>query len=146
MEHGNMAESVIKQDFVTETVTEVGFIKKYEWLGLSPDGLIERDGKFRKGLEIKSPASKNFVKWAIEGGIPEEHEPQVLMYFIVIDDLEELEFVIVNEHVKIMENRIRRIVVTREQLNDKIEKAKEALSVFKTEWDAMKKQLISSLS
>lgn len=146
MEHWNIAESVVKQEYVSEPITEVGFIKKFDWLGISCDGLIERDGKFRKGIEVKSPASKNWVKWALEGGIPEEHEPQVLQYFIVIDDLEELEFIIINEHMKIKEHRIRRIIVTREQLSEKILKAKEALSAFKLEWDSEKAQLIKSLS
>lgn len=37
MEYGNIAEQVVKSEFVENEITEVGFIKKNDWLGLSPD-------------------------------------------------------------------------------------------------------------
>lgn len=35
MERGNIIEEIVKIDY--PEVEEVGFIKKYDWLGLSPD-------------------------------------------------------------------------------------------------------------
>lgn len=37
MEYGNIAEQVVKSEFIDKEITEVGFIKKNDWLGLSPD-------------------------------------------------------------------------------------------------------------
>ncbi|MGY2173927.1 lambda exonuclease family protein [Pseudomonas azotoformans] len=56
-------------------VTKSGFIvhPKYDWLGCSPDGLIDIDG----GIESKNPFSEAIhVRTWLEG-MPEEHMPQV---------------------------------------------------------------------
>ena len=53
---------------------QVGFILADDGtMGLSPDSLIEPNG----GLEIKCPDGPTHVKWMREGGIPDEHKPQV---------------------------------------------------------------------
>lgn len=57
------------------TVTKSGFIVHplYDWLGCSPDGLIDLDG----GLESKCPYNEAIhVRTWLEG-MPEEHMPQV---------------------------------------------------------------------
>lgn len=44
MEHGNNAEVVAKEMLsskIGKEIIEVGFVKKYEWLGISPDGLVQ---------------------------------------------------------------------------------------------------------
>lgn len=56
-------------------VTKSGFIvhPKYDWLGCSPDGLIDIDG----GIESKNPFSEAIHVRTWLDGMPEEHMPQV---------------------------------------------------------------------
>lgn len=57
-------------------VVDVGFVQHQtiEFLGASPDGLVG-DGL----IEIKCPTTSTHVQWIIEGGIPEEHIPQMVL-------------------------------------------------------------------
>ena len=144
MEYGNVAEQVVKSEFVDKEITEVGFVKKYDWLGLSPDWLFELNGEFIGGLEIKSPQVKSYVRYVLAGGIPEEYFWQVVQYFIVIDSLQYLDFVIFNAQIKDKEFRVRKIRVTREELAEDIEKAKTQLLKFKANLDAKKKELLKA--
>jgi putative phage-type endonuclease len=58
-----------------EFVTEAGFIvhHKFEFVGISPDGLINDDG----GLEIKCPKSPEIHLQRFIHGVPEEYKPQI---------------------------------------------------------------------
>lgn len=69
MEHGNHAEVIAKEmlaENIGKEIKDVGFVKKYEWLGISPDGLIYENDEITQAVEIKSPESKNFVRYCIE--------------------------------------------------------------------------------
>ncbi len=61
------------------TVNQVGFLPHCEeefsqWVGGSPDGLIDDDG----GVEIKCPFnSKNHVDYALNGTVPRDYEHQI---------------------------------------------------------------------
>ena len=144
MEYGNVAEQVVKSEFVDKEITEVGFVKKYDWLGLSPDWLFEVNGEIIGALEIKSPQVKSYVRYVLAGGIPEEYFWQVVQYFIVIDSLQYLDFVIFNAQIKDKAFRVRKIRVTREELAEDIEKAKTQLLKFKANLDAKKKELLTA--
>lgn len=144
MEYGNVAEQVVKSEFVEWEITEVGFIKKNEWLWLSPDWLFELNGEIVWALEIKSPQVKSYVRYVLSRWIPEEYYWQVIQYFIVIDSLQYLDFVIFNAQIKDKEFRVRRIRVTREELSASIEIAKTQLLKFKTNLDAKKKELLTA--
>jgi putative phage-type endonuclease len=50
-----------------------------EYCGASPDGLIDSDGL----LELKCPTSATHIKWKLDGGVPEEHKPQMLLQLAV---------------------------------------------------------------
>ena len=56
-------------------VKTTGFIKHstYDFVGVSPDGLVDEDG----GLEIKCPKSLSVHLQRFMDGMPEEHVPQV---------------------------------------------------------------------
>lgn len=95
-------------------------------------------------LEIKSPQVKSYVRYVLAGGIPEEYYWQVIQYFIVIDSLQYLDFVIFNAQIKDKAFRVRRIRVTREELAEDIEKAKTQLLKFKANLDAKKKELLTA--
>lgn len=47
------------EDELFQTVTEVGYISKGEFLGVSPDGLVGEDG----GIEIKCPGADEYVRF-----------------------------------------------------------------------------------
>lgn len=57
-----------------ENVIEVGFIqhKKYDFVGISPDGLVGEDG----GVEFKSPINSSIHLQRAVNGIPDEYVPQ----------------------------------------------------------------------
>lgn len=144
MEYGNVAETVVKSEFIDKKVTEVWFIKKYDWLGLSPDGVFEENGEMIWGVEVKSPQVKAYIKYVLAGWIPEEYYWQVIQYFVVIDSLQYLEFYIFNAQIKDKNFRHRKIVVTRKELAEDIEKAKTQLLKFKANLDAKKKELLTA--
>ena len=54
-------------------VYEVGFIEADEWVGVSPDGLIDDDGM----IEIKCPIAKTLFKYMSDGRLPNEYKWQV---------------------------------------------------------------------
>lgn len=101
---------------------------------------MKTDGKYRKAVEIKSPEAKNFVRYAIEGGIPDEYLWQVVHYFVVIDELEELDFIVYNPEILDPNLRQLTVNVTRGEMSERISEAKEKIASFRLEWvDAMKK-------
>ena len=61
-------------EFITgHKVRQVGFVEIDEFVGCSPDGLIDEDG----GLEIKCPALATHVKYLLDDKMPSEYIPQV---------------------------------------------------------------------
>lgn len=85
------------------TVKITGFTKRddNEYIGESPDGLIEIEGKYKGALEIKCLGSENHVKAKVENKMPEEYEAQVMQKFIVNDDLEWVDFVMWDPRISI---------------------------------------------
>ena len=59
----------------------VGFVKHpdIEWLGASPDGLVDDDGL----VEIKCPNTVTHLKRIRAGVVPEEYKPQMLLQLVV---------------------------------------------------------------
>lgn len=64
-----------------------------ENIALSPDGYIEEGGKIVEAVEVKCLASARHIEAKVTNSIPKEYEFQVLQYFIVNDELEQLHFV-----------------------------------------------------
>jgi hypothetical protein len=65
MKRGLLVEPEARAAYEMETgqaVNQVGFIEYSEWIGCSPDGLIESDG----GYEGKAPKSKTHIKYRNE--------------------------------------------------------------------------------
>ncbi len=54
-------------------VQEVGFIKKDDWIGSSPDGLVGEDGQ----IEIKCVIPSTQIATILSGMMPTEHTKQV---------------------------------------------------------------------
>lgn len=98
MQRGTDMEPIARQayeDYTGLKVEEVGFLQseKYEWFGVSPDGLIRRGEIYYKGTEFKCPDTHTHVKWIRQGGLPSEHKYQIYSYFIVNPNHEEHDFV-----------------------------------------------------
>ena len=135
MERGHLLESVVKELYTQDKIESVGFIRRDNFVGISPDGIIYREGKIVKAVEIKGPMPTNFVKyWLTPNVIPSEYFWQVVHYFIVIDTLEELDFVIHNPDPK--DERARTIVINvrRADLQDAINEAMVKIAEFQAEY------------
>ena len=73
-------------------IKEVGFIQNGRY-GLSPDGVVLAGKKISRAIEIKCPSTKNHVSTIVKNEIPKLNLDQIIHYFVVIDDLKELDFV-----------------------------------------------------
>lgn len=86
----------------------------------SPDGLIkDKKGKYSKAVEIKCLNTARHLQAIIEDKIPSEFESQMLQYFIVNKDLEELYFIFYDD--RILSRPYFQKVVKRDEVKDKIE-------------------------
>mgnify|MGYP003984281511 CR=1 FL=1 len=144
MDRWNQLEDIAKlffQDITWKEVEEVWFIEKDDQHGLSPDGIIKNWELYTEALEIKCPRWKNYVKYYIENKIPDEYKNQVINYFIVMDDLEKLYFMIYSNDTINWLPTYKIIEITREQLATEITKAEVKITKFKTEWDNLKNKL-----
>lgn len=115
-----------------KTVEEVAFVRQSDFHWLSPDGIINNDGKYTEAIEIKSPQPTNFVKYCLENIVPKEYYWQAINYFLVLEDLEILNFVIYNPNVKGI-NNLHIIKVNRADLAKDIDKANKEILLFKKE-------------
>jgi len=146
IERGNELEWIAKANYEELTgnkVEEVGFIIRDERHGLSPDWIIldEDCGLYKWAIEIKCPMWKNYVKYLLEDKIPDEYKWQVVNYFLVMEDLEWLDFVIYNPDVSSEIPSIHIIKVTREDMKKEIDKAEWRLLEFKEGWEELENNL-----
>ena len=137
MKHGTEAEdyAIAEYEQMTGEITEqVGFClhDEYDWLANSPDRLIKSKGKYRKAVEVKAPNSETAVKYIRGGKIPKEYEGQVMSYFLVNEDLQELDFVIFDPRIR--NERYRLTVFHMERDEAKIAEAWEKLIRFYNQW------------
>lgn len=112
------------QEMTGQIVKEVGFITKGDDIGLSPDGLIGE----KKAIEVKSPSLKKHIEYLVSNKLPAEYKWQIVHYFLVIDELESLDFVSYNPKFPLKELHI--VTVTRADLEKEILEAKEKLAQF----------------
>ena len=138
MQRWKELESIAKAKYIDKTwekVEEIWFIKKNNYVWLSPDGVIfDENEKIKKAIEIKCPWAKNFTKCILENKIPEEYKYQVIMYFLVISDLEELDFILYNPDFYIKEKRLFVINIKRQDLEKEIYKAESQIEIFRKSW------------
>jgi len=145
MERWNHLEDIAKlffQDITWKKVEEVGFIEKDDQHGLSPDGIIKTWKVYWEALEIKCPRWKNYVKYYIENKIPDEYKNQVINYFIVMEDLQKLYFMIYSPDTINWLPEYKIIEITRADLEVDIRKAEEKLVWFKTRFNTLKQELL----
>lgn len=121
MERGNNLEEMARNSYEIETgivVTRVAFIEKNEFVGCSPDGLIDEDGL----QEIKCKNDTNYAKYLFEGAIDPKHNWQMQMQ-MDITGRKWCDYVIFNPNFT-----EKPITITRVERNDKeIEKLRIGL-------------------
>lgn len=119
-----------------EKVEEIWFCTHdtKSYLGLSPDGFIKTWENYWKAVEIKCMWPKNHIKCILDNKIPAEYKWQVINYFIVNQDLKELDFVIYNPDIYIKKLQFKVINIKREDIQEDINKAEEQLEKFIQKW------------
>jgi len=147
MERGHIVESVVKELFEHENIENVGFIRRIddEYIGISPDGIIFENGIITRAVEIKAPLGKNFVKYWLQDRIPDEYFYQVVMYFVVIETLQSLDFIIHNPEPYDATVRTKMIRVTREELETDIFRAQAMIFEFQVEWTQLTQQFVANV-
>ena len=107
-------------------VTEVGAVanSNYPYGLLSPDGLIGTEG----ALEIKSPNSSTHMKTLLGGIIPVTNIAQVTWYFVILEDIQWLDFMSFDDRVPDKPYFLTR--VTREGLKSEIDEMKKMYKLF----------------
>jgi len=158
MERWNELEPIAKakyEELTKQKVKEVWFIKSdiyiddnWKYLWLSPDWIIitditdKKEPIYWKAIEIKCPWNKNHSKYIIENKIPDEYKNQILNYFLVMDDLKELDFITFNPDFYIKDKRLFIINIKREDLEKELEKANDKIIDFRKRWVENIKKII----
>lgn len=127
-----MSDGVLKEPWAIDKyeeetgqkVTSIGFVTLGDNLGLSPDGLV---GK-KKAVEVKCPGLAKHIEYIINDRLPAEYKWQVVHYFIVLEELEEVDFI--TYHPKFPLKEVHIVNVKRTDLEVEIMEAKEKLAQF----------------
>lgn len=133
MQRGADMEPIARQayeEYTGQKVEQFGFLQsdKFEWFGLSPDGLINENGKYLKGVEIKCPDTATHVKYIRQNTLPAEYKYQVYSYFIVNKDHIEHDFVSFDNRFTIKPIHI--VNVRREDIRHDLEQIEAAMEKF----------------
>ena len=141
---GSEAEEFAVDEYEIKTgeITEKAGICQHDqfpWLINSPDRLIKRDGEYKKAVEIKSPNPDTAIKYIRKGGIPKEYLAQVISYFLVNDELEELDFVVYSPKIQTEQYRLFIVNVKREDLP--LTESIEKIVKFHEKWQSELKKL-----
>jgi len=82
MDRGHELESLARKKYEMETFNDVqdgGFFEMNEFIGCSPDGLIDDDGL----LEIKCPKYSTMIQYMLDHKLPNEYRYQVYGQLLV---------------------------------------------------------------
>lgn len=152
MARGHVIESIVKELYKGRNIVSTGFIKRTDnpFIGISPDGVeLQQVGETKQGdiiirhaVEVKGPLGKNFVKYWLEDKIPSEYFWQVIHYFLVIETLETLDFIIHNPEPYDDMVRTKTIRVTRLELQKYIMEAEVAICDFQGEYEIALKKFV----
>ena len=82
----------------------------------------------KKAVEVKCPSLQKHIEYIVKDSIPAEYKWQIVHYFIVIEDLEELDFLSYHPNFPLKELHI--VNVKRSELEKDIAAAKEKLETF----------------
>ena len=143
MRRGNEKEPEARDLYIEKTginIEEVGFCISIDndYIGLSPDGFTPD----RKGaIEVKSPSTKKHVQNIRMDKIPSEYKDQVLMYFILNEELEWLDFISYDDRFTAKPIWIKKVI--REELEDEIRNAINDIDKFIVKFEKYYKSVLS---
>ncbi len=129
MQEGIDKEPIARERYERDNFTQVdqvGYITNsdYKYIGLSPDGLVGDNG----AIEIKCPQPKAYAEIVIKNEVPKEYQPQLAQTFLVIPELEWIDFVAFNEKFK--SKPTVTIRVTREDFSSEISKHEKGYATY----------------
>lgn len=125
MERGHRLEDEAIEEFKKDTKLEIERVglcvrEDNENIAVSPDALIKnKKGKYIEALEVKCLGSARHIEAIIENKLPKDYKWQAMQYFIVIDELEKLHFVLYDPRITC--KPYHRIEVKREDFGNDIE-------------------------
>ena len=133
MKHGILFEPEairVYEETTKNKVEEIGFCvhDNYPFIAVSPDGLVKVDGKYQGAVEVKCPSSKKHIEYIRIGRVPAEYKAQVLHYFVVVDDLQWLDFVTYDPRMKSHKINVHR--VHRSEIQEEVDAALAAYLKF----------------
>lgn len=133
MQRGKDLEPIAKAYYAKMTnqkIEEVGFIssEKYDWLGFSPDGLIKKQRKYIKGIEIKCPSTHTHIRYIRQNQLPNEHKYQVFGLFLIAQDVEEVDFISYDDRFSIKPLHI--VTIKRSEVETELLELETALIKF----------------
>jgi len=145
IDRGNRLEPEARAVFEFQTgkqVSQYGFIEsdRSPFIGYSPDGVIV-DSDETEDIEIKCPQGKNYVKMWLTEDWSEDYEWQIVHGFVVNPKLKKRYFVIYNPDIPV--HPIHIIEVTREQVQERVDKANAVLDTFLEEVKGHMDKIIS---
>lgn len=140
MAKGIEAEEHAMEEYELKTgavVDRVGLCvsDEFEWLVNSPDGLIwDKNGKkVVKAVEVKCPNTDTLIGYIRKGEVPKDYLPQIMGYFLVNDDLKELDFVCYDPRIQTEQYRLLIMNVKRKDLP--LKETMESLLKFREKYN-----------
>lgn len=153
MERGTAEEVFARKEFEKQSgkkITELGFCisDKHNFVGCSGDGWIGKNKVFTGASEFKSPDSSTKVFYqAVHElgldvakadqtflGIPNKYKWQVINYFFVNENLDELYFGVWDPRFIADKNKLYIVTVKREQIVAELEQMEKAVVEFRELW------------
>lgn len=168
MERGTAEEVFAVKMFEEVTGKKVDRIciclsEEFDFLALSPDGLIGKKGKYTEAIEVKCPNSQTAVFNRLANmipneelglakskqtflGIPAQYKWQAVNYFLVNEDLQTLYFTTYDARFIDEKEKLYIVEVKRdsEQMQEAINQAREALIKFRADWLRWKEIVLPS--
>ena len=126
MKRGTELEPIARQEYEFSTFTkvkQVGFIELNEWVGVSPDGLIGKDGM----LEIKCPKYSTLISQKLSQKVPKDYywQMQGQMY---VADRKWVDYYVYHPDLEPFLIRVERNEKDIEELRQKLDKAIESVT------------------
>jgi hypothetical protein len=136
MQEGIDDEPVAQAEYEANEFCEVdavGYVTNsdYKYLGLSPDGLMI---SLKRGLEIKCPQPKDHIIAILTNSVPKVYKFQVAMYFLMVPELETVDYVSYNRHCKA--NKYFKVTITRKEYLMDILKLKTEYAKYEVKYKA----------
>lgn len=111
--YANETKQKVNTDLVIWTRDDI------ENIAISPDGYVMKKEQIIKAVECKCLSSARHIEAYLTKSIPKDYEEQAIQYFVVNDDLEDLDFVFYDPRLTTIDYFI--ITVKRDDIQEKID-------------------------